>query len=157
MEEIRVDIAIIGTGTSGMGAYREAKKFTDSIALIEGDQYGTTCARVGCMPSKLLIAPAEARYRANYFERFGLVGAVPAVDGAAVMKRVRDERDRFVGFVVKAVEGFDEAHRIRAHATFVDDHRLQLSDGRMLRAERIIVTVGSRPLSVINWPRLVIG
>jgi dihydrolipoamide dehydrogenase len=145
MEEIRLDIAIIGTGTSGMGAYREAKKFTDSIALIEGDQYGTTCARVGCMPSKLLIAPAEARYRANYFERFGLVGAVPAVDGAAVMKRVRDERDRFVGFVVKAVEGFDEAHRIRAHATFVDDHRLQLSDGRMLRAERIIVTVGSRP------------
>ena len=43
-----------------MGAYRAARKHTDSLVLIEGGPYGTTCARVGCMPSKLLIAAAEA-------------------------------------------------------------------------------------------------
>lgn len=63
MTELSVDIAIIGAGTVGMAAYREARKFTDSIVLIEGGPFGTTCARVGCMPSKLLIAPAEACHR----------------------------------------------------------------------------------------------
>ena len=45
MTDRSVDIAIIGAGTAGMAAYREARKFTDSIALIEGGPFGTTCAR----------------------------------------------------------------------------------------------------------------
>ena len=52
----RVDVAIIGAGTAGMGAYRAARAHTGNLLVIEGGQYGTTCARVGCMPSKLLIA-----------------------------------------------------------------------------------------------------
>ena len=145
MSEHKVDIAIIGTGTSGMGAYREASKHTDSIALIEGGEYGTTCARVGCMPSKLLIAPAEARHRSEAFEAFGLKGDMPSVDGKAVMKRVRDERDRFVGFVKDAVESFKPEHRITATAKFIDDHTLSLSNGDTLKAERIVIATGSRP------------
>ena len=54
----QVDVAIIGTGSAGMVAYRTAKKHTDSVIVIEASHYGTTCARVGCMPSKLLIAAA---------------------------------------------------------------------------------------------------
>ena len=140
-----VEVAIIGAGTSGMGAYREALKHTNSIALIEGDQYGTTCARVGCMPSKLLIAPAEARHRAEKFFEFGLHGEVPNVDGKAVMKRVRAERDRFVGFVNESVESFAPEHRIMAKATFIDDHTLSLSNGMIIKAEKIVLAVGSRP------------
>ncbi|MFC3121515.1 dihydrolipoyl dehydrogenase [Agaribacter flavus] len=140
-----VEIAIIGTGTSGMGAYREARKMTDSIALIEGGEYGTTCARVGCMPSKLLIAPAEVRHRAELFSQFGLKGSIPDVDGAAVMQRVRNERDRFVAFVNEDVEEFDAKHKIKAYAKFVDDHTLALSNGDSIKAERIIIATGSRP------------
>ncbi|MFC3120044.1 dihydrolipoyl dehydrogenase [Agaribacter flavus] len=140
----QVDIAIIGTGTSGMGAYREARKVTDSIALIEGGEYGTTCARVGCMPSKLLIAPAEARHRAEVYEQFGLQGAIPEVDGSKVMQRVRDERDRFVSFVNEDVAEFDAKHKIKAYAKFVDDHTLALSNGDTIKADRIIIATGSR-------------
>ena len=39
-----VEIAIIGAGTAGMGAYREATKVTDSVLLIEGGVYGTLLA-----------------------------------------------------------------------------------------------------------------
>lgn len=145
MAEREVDVAIIGTGTAGMAAYREAVKFTDKVALIEGDQYGTTCARVGCMPSKLLIAPAEARHRAETFEGFGLKGSVPDVDGKAVMKRVREERDRFVGFVKNAVDGFDKKHLIQAYAEFADDNTLNCSNGETIKAERIVIATGSRP------------
>ena len=36
------------------------EKGAQRVVLIDGGPYGTTCARVGCMPSKLLIAAAEA-------------------------------------------------------------------------------------------------
>ena len=42
MQVINVDVAIIGTGTAGMGAYRAAKKYTDKALLIEGGDYGTS-------------------------------------------------------------------------------------------------------------------
>ena len=60
MKKIQVDVAVIGGGTAGLAAYRAAKAHTPNVVLIEGGPYGTTCARVGCMPSKLLIAAAEA-------------------------------------------------------------------------------------------------
>ena len=144
-QNIHVEVAIIGTGTAGMGAYREVRKHIDSIALIEGGHYGTTCARVGCMPSKLLIAPGELRHNTEKFADFGLQGKIPSVDGKAVMKRVKDERDRFVGFVNEDIDSFDEKHRIQAYASFVDDHTLSLSTGGTLTADKIIIATGSRP------------
>ena len=66
MQKLNADVVIIGTGTAGMGAYREALKNTDSVLLIEAEEYGTTCARVGCMPSKLLIAAADAAHHARH-------------------------------------------------------------------------------------------
>ena len=55
-------VAVISAGSAGLAAYRAARKWTSKVVLIEGDAYGTTCARVGCMPSKLLIAAAEAAH-----------------------------------------------------------------------------------------------
>ena len=100
MQSYDVDVAIIGAGTAGMAAYREAAKYTDRVALIDGGPLGTTCARVGCMPSKLLIAAADAVHHAAQSDQFGVHTGTPSVDGRAVMDRVRRERDRFVGFVL---------------------------------------------------------
>ncbi|CAI1990734.1 dihydrolipoamide dehydrogenase [Serratia entomophila] len=50
MKQLNVDVAVIGGGTAGLGAYRAAKLSTPNVVMIEGGPYGTTCARVGCMP-----------------------------------------------------------------------------------------------------------
>ena len=140
-----VDVAIIGTGTAGMSAYRAANEFTDSIALIEAGDYGTTCARVGCMPSKLLIAAAEAAHSAQHANIFGVNVANVDIDGNKVLARVRSERDRFVGFVLESVEGFDERHKVKGYARFVDDHTLLIDDHTHIKAKRIVIATGSRP------------
>lgn len=106
MKTINVDVAIIGAGTAGMSAYRAALAHTKNVLVIEAGVYGTTCARVGCMPSKLLIAAAEAAHSAQHAAPFGVVVDSVKVDGQAVMKRVREERDRYVGFVVDSVESW---------------------------------------------------
>jgi len=128
-----VDVAILGAGTAGMAAYREASKYTDRIALIDGGPLGTTCARVGCMPSKLLIAAADAADHMRHTDIFGVQSVSPKIDGKAVMKRVREERDRFVGFVQEAVLGFKKEHLIREYARFEDDHTLVLSGGGIMQ------------------------
>ena len=142
----KVDVAIIGTGTAGMGAFRAALKHTDNIVLIEGGPYGTTCARVGCMPSKLLIAAAEAAEAVRGAAGFGVHAKAPRIDGTEVMGRVRRERDRFVSFVVEAVEGFDPSRRLRGCAQFEDPHTLRLDTGEAICAARIVVATGSAPV-----------
>jgi dihydrolipoamide dehydrogenase len=148
MNERAVDVAIIGAGTAGLGAYRAARETTDSVLLIQGGPYGTTCARVGCMPSKLLIAAAEAAQDARHAERFGIRTGPVQVDGAAVMERVRRERDRFVSFVLESVASIPEEHRLEGHARFLDDHTLQIDDHTRVTAGRIVIATGSRPAVV---------
>ncbi len=138
-------MAIIGAGSAGMRAYREASKYTESILLIEGGDYGTTCARVGCMPSKLLIAAGEAAHAGIYAKHFGVHYENRIIDGKAVMQRVRSERDRLVGFVVNDVGQWPENHRIKGYAQFKSDHVLQLDNGTEIEADRIIIATGSRP------------
>lgn len=146
-----VDVAIIGTGSAGMSAYRSAREHTDSVLLIEGDQYGTTCARVGCMPSKLLIAAADAAHHVVAAPGFGVHGGTAQIDGVAVMQRVRSERDRFVGFVTEAVEAWPQAQRRMGTARFVDAHTLEFEDGDRLRARRIVIATGSHSVVPEDW------
>lgn len=145
MEKREVDVAIIGAGTAGMVAYRRVASVTDRVVMIEGSQYGTTCARVGCMPSKLLIAAAERAHDAATAGPFGVFPENIRIDGHKVMERVKRERDNFVGAVVSSAEGLPEAHRLMGHARFVDGHRLTVGDHTEVIADRIIIATGSRP------------
>lgn len=154
MADHDVEVAIIGAGTAGMRAYREAVKRTQSVRLIEAGPYGTTCARVGCMPSKLLIAGAEAAQAGKHAGEFGVRYAPPEIDGRAVMHRVREERDRFVGFVLEAVEKWPPEHRITAMAQFVSENELKLDTGDRVRAKRIVIATGSRPHVPENFASL---
>ena len=146
MNERTIDVAVIGAGTAGLAAYRAARSAGRSAVIIESGSYGTTCARVGCMPSKLLIAAAEAAHATARLAQFGLrlPGAL-TVDGAAVMARVRSERDRFVGFVLEGVESIPAQDRIRGRARFVGPDVLMVDDDLRIRFGRAVIATGSSP------------
>jgi len=145
-DTIQVDVAIIGAGTAGLAAYRAARAAGARAVVIEGGPYGTTCARVGCMPSKLLIAAAEAAHAVERAHRFGVHVDAPArIDGREVMDRVKRERDRFVGFVLQGVEAIASADRIRGHARFTGPRTLEVEGGPVVEARSIVIATGSRP------------
>jgi len=144
------DVAIIGAGTAGMAAYRAAQVHTDRLLLIEAAHYGTTCARVGCMPSKLLIAAADAAHGVREAHRFGVRAEAPRIDGVAVMQRVRSERDRFVGFVVDTVHGWPDATRLSGRARFTGANTLDVG-GQRVQARAIVIATGSRPRIPAGW------
>lgn len=145
MQERTVDVAIIGAGTAGMTAYKGALDHTDNVVLIEGGPYGTTCARVGCMPSKLLIAAAEAAHHIKAADQFGVHAGEITIDGAAVMQRVQRQRDRFVASVLKSVDKIDAAHKLHGYARFLDNRRLQVDDYTLVTAKAIVIATGSTP------------
>jgi dihydrolipoamide dehydrogenase len=145
---------VIGAGTAGLAAYRAAKRTGRSATLIEGGVFGTTCARVGCMPSKLLIAPAEAAHAVERLGAFGLqlTGEV-VVDGPAVMARVRRERDRFVGFVLQSVDAIPAGDKLAGRAQFVDDTTLVVAD-TTVHANAVVIATGSSPAYPAAWSGL---
>jgi dihydrolipoamide dehydrogenase len=149
-----VDVAIIGSGTAGMTAYRSAKAHTDSVVVIESGVYGTTCARVGCMPSKLLIAAAEISHQIDQAPVFGIDVKDKVVDGKRVMQRVRSERDRFVGFVEDAVENWPDADKIKGKAVFTGPNELDVDGHTKVLAKRIVIAVGSSAAVPPPWREL---
>ncbi len=146
-----VDVAVIGAGTAGLAAYRAARARGARAILVEGGVNGTTCARVGCMPSKLLIAAAEAAHAIARAPGFGVFADGGArVDARAVMERVRRERDRFVGFVLKGVDSIPEADRIVGRARFLDRNTIEVAQGaqgesQRIKARAVVIATGSRP------------
>ncbi|MCA9626211.1 MAG: dihydrolipoyl dehydrogenase [Myxococcales bacterium] len=148
---LNVDVAVIGAGTAGLAAYRAATSEGARSVLIEGGPYGTTCARVGCMPSKLLIAAAEAAHHATHAEPFGVSVTEVEIDGRKVMKRVRDERDRFVGFVVRDTLALPDTDRLRGYARFEDQRTLVVTDAEtrtetLVHARAVVIATGSTPV-----------
>lgn len=159
MRTIQTDVAIIGSGTAGMTAYRAVKKRGKRALLIESEHYGTTCARVGCMPSKLLIAAAHAAHAIRQAPAFGIHADGPLrVDGREVMARVRTERDRFVGAVLRDVDEMPAEDKCWGRAKFLPPGRagvegdampavrLQVGDDMVVEAGAVVIATGAAPV-----------
>ncbi|RJG07944.1 dihydrolipoyl dehydrogenase [Noviherbaspirillum cavernae] len=146
MNTLNVDVAVIGAGTAGLAAYKAAKSHGRNVVLIEGGPNGTTCARVGCMPSKLLIAAADAAHAIGAAPAFGIHAGPLRIDGKAIMARVRSERDRFVRFVLEGVQRIPPEHRLRGYARFISEKSLQVDDHTVVNAASIVIATGSSPM-----------
>ncbi|HEV7816895.1 MAG TPA: dihydrolipoyl dehydrogenase [Janthinobacterium sp.] len=151
MNVIKADVAVIGSGTAGMTAYRAARVHGKRVVLVENHLYGSTCARVGCMPSKLLIAAAEAAHALTAAPAFGVFPGSARVDGHAVMARVRSERDRFVGFVQDMIDDIPPEDKVHGHARFAGPQQLQVDQHTLIEASRIVIASGSRPIVPQEW------
>lgn len=145
MQTIERDVAIIGAGTAGLNARRAALREGASVVMIEAGPHGTTCARVGCMPSKLLIRAAEAAHEVAHAGTYGIDVDGYSVDAQKVFERVRSERDRFVGFVLEAVDHIPDDQKLSGRATLVSDHIVEVGDHTRVHAKTVVIATGSSP------------
>jgi len=146
----RVDVAIVGAGTAGLAALQEVRERTGNLVIINAGPYGTTCARVGCMPSKALIAAANAFHARTRLDEFGIRGAEALrADIPAVLHRVRALRDDFVAGVLKATDRLG-ARSIAGHARLDGPNRLIVGE-RRIEARQIILAPGSSPIIPQPW------
>ncbi|MBO1529891.1 dihydrolipoyl dehydrogenase [Psychrobacter sp. F1192] len=145
----KVSVAIIGAGTAGQNAFRQAQKTTENIVIINDGIWTTTCATIGCMPSKLLIAAAARAHEAKNSDEFG-VHADVQIDGKQVMARVQAERNRFAGFVQDQVDSWPEDKKISGRAHINKQGLIEVND-ELIAADKIIVATGSSPFIPDDW------
>ena len=153
MEEKKVDVAIIGSGTAGLNAMGRVKRAGKDFVLINGGEPGTTCARVGCMPSKVMIQIAEDFHRRKVYDRIGIEDyeamTLNVEDG---MEHVRDLRDTFVDRVLSnSTDHLSVDLFIEHYASFVEPDLLELDNGNRIRADRIVIATGSTPVVPEPW------
>lgn len=147
------DVIIIGAGSAGLAALREVRKQTERFLIINDGPYGTTCARVGCMPSKLLIEAANAFHARHKLDAFGFRGADQLrPDLPAVLSRVRRLRDEFVAGTRRVTEELGE-RSLSGRARLLGPNRVEVN-GQVLEARKIIIATGSRPILSDAWRAL---
>lgn len=140
-----VDVAIIGAGSAGLSARREVAKETNNYVVIDGGTLGTTCARVGCMPSKVLIQVAEDFERRHKYKEEGIeLNGELSIDSKQVMKHVRKLRDRFVRGVIGDMESWVNTHFIAGYAQLLDENTLEVNSEK-IKFKKLIIGIGTTP------------
>jgi dihydrolipoamide dehydrogenase len=149
--ERKVDVAVIGAGSAGLYALPHIRKAHKEFVVIDPGPLGTTCARVGCMPSKAAIHVAEDYHRRHGFADAGISGGEDLrINRDQAWAHVRKIRD----FLTSRTLGKSRLRELpqylegRAHLlepTLID------AGGERVRADRVIVAVGSRPVIPPAW------
>ncbi len=146
-----VKVAILGAGSAGLYALSQVKRKTDSYLLIDGGELGTTCARVGCMPSKAMIQIAEDFHRRALFDREGIEGREHlSLNIADALEHVQDLRDVFVDKVLSSSTDQMGDEFMPANARFIAPSLLDV-DGEEVHADKIIIATGSTPVVPEPW------
>lgn len=144
------DVVIIGAGTSGLTARREVEKKTKNYIVVDDGPMGTTCARVGCMPSKVLIQVANDFEQTKKFPQVGIHGHENlTINTSEVMAHVRKLRDRFVRGVKNPMANWEE-HLVQKRAKFIGPNELQIGD-EVVKADKVIIATGSSPVIPKDW------
>ena len=138
------DVVVIGSG-SGAIVVDEALEHGRSVALVDRGPLGGTCLNVGCIPSKLLIYPAERVADIRDSKKLGIDARVQRIDFPSIMERMRESVSRDRDEMLKGIEssGIDYYHE---SGEFTDDYTLALESGEIIRGKSIFIASGARPL-----------
>lgn len=149
-KEVSVDLAIIGAGTAGISAFKEASKLTNKIILIDHGPLGTTCARVGCMPSKVLIQIANYFHSRKSFSELGIEGSEKlTVNIPTAMRYVRKLRDYFTSGTIKYLDSLGNQF-IRGNAVFYEPNVIRVNELKII-AKSFIIATGTSSIIPHEW------
>ncbi|WP_273844007.1 mercury(II) reductase [Rubrobacter calidifluminis] len=138
------DLAVIGSGSAAFAAAIRASDEGARVAMVERGTVGGTCVNVGCIPSKNLLAAAEAYHRAGSNPFRGVETTAGAVDFGAlvgmkseVVSKLRREKYEDLA----AEYGFEI---VRGEARFVSPEAIEVG-GRRITAQSYLISTGARP------------
>ncbi|MCI4344404.1 MAG: dihydrolipoyl dehydrogenase [Thermoplasmata archaeon] len=140
------DVIAIGTGSAVSvvdGLQREDPHLR--AAIVDKDEPGGICLTRGCIPSKLLLYPAEVVRTVERASEFGITAPLKSVDFGRVMDRMR----RLIGKDIEVIrQGLSHSTNIDyypASAEFVAPYTLKVGE-ETLHAPKIVLGLGSEVL-----------
>ncbi len=152
--KVETDVAIIGAGTAGLYALREIKKAGKSFVMIDSGPLGTTCARVGCMPSKVALHAAHLWQIKDEFHKVGISGSEGlTIDLNRTWNYLRGMRDKFSSGATNKTESAAGKNLLLGRAKFISHTEIEVTtkdETILVRAQQVVIASGSRPV-VPGW------
>jgi mycothione reductase len=142
------DVIVIGSG-SGLSLVHKALSERARVALVAREYLGGTCLNVGCVPSKLLIHPADLIMEIQNATRLGVMTSIKSIDFKGIMERMRAYIQRGVSFLKEDTAGTENLDFYEAEGHFIGEYTLQVQSEKMdeqIRGRKIFIASGARPL-----------
>ncbi|HWI83719.1 dihydrolipoyl dehydrogenase [Ramlibacter sp.] len=139
---LTTDVAVIGAGTAGSTAFREITRAGRTAVWIDHGPLGTTCARVGCMPSKAVL---HAAHEWALLRELAGDSPMTAVSADSLWARARATRDALAAGAAQRTRTAAGDRLLMGTARFVAPGELDV-DGRRVRARAFVIATGSRPV-----------
>jgi dihydrolipoamide dehydrogenase len=138
----RFDVLVIGSG-SGMIVASAAVEQGFRTALVEHGKMGGTCINVGCVPSKMLIYPADVVATLKDAWKLGINATVDSVDFNNIMTRMHTLVNHDSGHQTSAVEATPNLTWFKETGEFISDYTMQVGS-HTITAEMIFIVSGAR-------------
>lgn len=138
------DVIVVGSG-AGSIIVDSALSHGLKVALVDRGPLGGTCLNVGCIPSKMLIFPADRIVEIQEAEKHGIKAEIKHVDFQGIMGRTRKyvtDTESRIRERVRNTPGLD-FYGSTGH--FVEDYTLDIG-GTKIRGKKIYLVSGARPL-----------
>jgi len=137
------DVIVIGSG-SGMLVASAAVESGYRVALVENGKIGGTCINVGCVPSKMLIYPADVVQTVAEAQKIGVNASVNSVNFQTIMRRMHSLVEHDTGMQTRGVQATPEMTWFKENAEFISDYTMQIGN-RTIKAKTVFIASGARP------------
>ncbi len=138
------DVIVIGSG-GGSKITSPAARMGLKVAVIEKDRLGGTCLNRGCIPSKMLIHPADVAQEIREASKFDIHNNPHfSVDFQKLVTRISSTVDHDSDSIVVGYSKNPNIDYYHGTASFLTNKVVEVN-GEQLTAERIVIGVGARP------------
>jgi dihydrolipoamide dehydrogenase len=139
----KFDVLVVGSG-SGMLVASTAAENGLKTAVVDNGPMGGTCLNRGCVPSKMLIYPADVVSILREAQRLGVNATVNSIDFKNIMTRTHNLVNGDSATQARAVKNTPELTWFNETGEFISDYTLQVGE-HTITAERIFIVSGARP------------
>jgi mycothione reductase len=139
----KYDVIVVGSG-SGMLIVDEAVGHGLKAALVDKGPYGGTCLNTGCIPSKMLIYPADRIVEIQQAGKLGIKADIKDIDFRAIMQRMRRSIGETRQHIREGVSDIENLDFYEGEGYFTGDRTIEVN-GEQIKGENIFLASGSRP------------
>ena len=104
-----------------------------------------TCLNVGCIPSKILIHPADRIMEIQEAKKLGITAEIKDIDFHAIMERVRQPINESHEGMENGIQHVENLDYYKGEGHFIKDYALEIL-GKEIQGEKIFLGSGARPL-----------
>ncbi len=141
----KYDVVVIGSGSGGE-IVDAALGNGFSVAWVDKGPLGGTCLNVGCIPSKMLIYPADRVMEIKEAEKLGIKAEIIDVDFKKIMEHMREPIRESHEHMERGLETpMENFQYYKGEGHFVNDYTIEIN-GEQIKGKKIFIGSGVRPL-----------